>query len=69
MYDTKICDKAGKLRCMLIKIACPYAGCEFSYNNKTKWDRILECFHTSNNMTIIMIYIQLKGFADTFSNV
>ena len=59
MYDTKIYDKAGKLMYMLIKIACPDQG---------KRHRILKWLHISNDMRIRMICIQLKGFADTFSN-
>ena len=66
MYDTKIYDKAGKLRYMLIKIACPDAGLNFPI---TKRHRILEYFHMSNNLTIRIIWIQLKGFADTFDNI
>ena len=63
MYDTKIYDKAGKLRYMLIKIASPDAGYEF------KRHRIIECLHISDNMILRIVCIQLKGFADTFSNI
>ena len=67
MYDTKTYDKAGKLSYMLIKIAYPDAGLNFPI--KIKRHRILDWFHISNYMISRIICIQLKGFADTFSNI